>query len=115
MFAMRKKTRWEIELVKRLESTASSLSTTRYNVVCVSSRTAPLINLHLFRKALIMFNWLTPLTSILSKQNDELDFSEKSSKEKTSKPLLHVFLHAPPPALLDLVNGLSDDIYAFYR
>ncbi|EJD01047.1 uncharacterized protein FOMMEDRAFT_21505 [Fomitiporia mediterranea MF3/22] len=96
MFAMRKKTNWEIELVKRMESTASSLSTTR--------------------KALIMFNWLTPLTSILSAQDDELSFSEKSPKEKeTSKPLLQLFLRAPPPALLDFVNGLSDDIYAFYR
>lgn len=64
-----------------------------------------------------MFNWLTPLTSILSTREDDLDFSEKSAKKDKgpSKPLLHTFLHAPPPALLDLVNGLSDDIYAFYR
>lgn len=60
-----------------------------------------------------MFNWLNPLTSILATQNDELDFSEK--RKEVSKPLLHTFLHAPPPALLDLVNGLSDDIYAFYK
>ncbi|KAL5488151.1 hypothetical protein ACEPAI_6259 [Sanghuangporus weigelae] len=95
MFSMRKKTRWEIEMVKRLEFTASSLSTTR--------------------KALIMFNWLTPLTSILSAQDDELNFSEKSKSKDGSKPLLQAFLRAPPPALLDFVNGLSDDIYAFYR
>ena len=69
----------------------------------------------LLRKALIMFNWLTPLTSILATQNDELDFSEKGRNKETSRPLLHTFLHAPPPALLDLVNGLSDDIYAFSR
>ena len=62
-----------------------------------------------------MFNWLTPLTSILATQNDELDFSEKGKSKEASKPLLHTFLHAPPPALLDLVNGLSDDIYAFSR
>ncbi|KAL5530626.1 hypothetical protein ACEPAF_6884 [Sanghuangporus sanghuang] len=95
MFSMRKKTRWEIEMVNRLESTASSLSTTR--------------------KALIMFNWLTPLTSILSAQYDEFDFSEKSKSKDGSKPLLQAFLRAPPPALLSFVNGLSDDIYAFYR
>ncbi|KAH8113363.1 hypothetical protein DFH11DRAFT_1510465 [Phellopilus nigrolimitatus] len=100
VFSKRSKTPWEIEVVKRLEATASSLSTTRQAL----------------GKALIMFNWLTPLTSILATRNDELDFSEKSPKEKEpSKPLLHTFLHAPPPALLDLVNGLSDDIYAFYR
>ncbi|KAI5118556.1 hypothetical protein M0805_002936 [Coniferiporia weirii] len=95
LFSKRTKTSWEIELVKRLETTASSLSTTR--------------------KALIMFNWLSPLTSILATRNDELDFSEKSKNKELSKPLLHTFLHAPPPALLDLVNGLSDDIYAFYK
>ncbi|KAL5527286.1 hypothetical protein ACEPAG_6077 [Sanghuangporus baumii] len=95
MFQMRKKTRWEVEMVKRLESMASSLSTTR--------------------KALIMFNWLTPLTSILSAQDDELNFSEKSKSKDGSKPLLQAFLRAPPPALLNFVNGLSDDIYAFHR
>lgn len=64
-----------------------------------------------------MFNWLSPLTSILATRDDELDFSEKSSfrQKSPSKPLLHTFLHAPPPALLDLVNGLSDDIYAWYK
>ncbi|KAL5508352.1 hypothetical protein ACEPAH_5971 [Sanghuangporus vaninii] len=95
MFSMRKKTRWEIEMLNRLESTASSLSTTR--------------------KALIMFNWLTPLTSILSANVDEIDFSERSKSKDESKPLLQAFLRAPPPALLNFVNGLSDDIYAFYR
>ena len=62
-----------------------------------------------------MFNWLTPLTSILATQDNELDFSGKPEGKQTSKPLLHTFLHAPPPALLDLVNGLSDDIFAFYK
>lgn len=64
-----------------------------------------------------MFNWLTPLTAILATRSDEFDFSEKSSrsKEPAQKPLLHTFLHAPPPTLLEFVNGLSDDIHAFSR
>lgn len=62
-----------------------------------------------------MFNWLNPLTSILATRSDELDFSDKAKGKEGQKPLLHTFLHAPPPALLDLVNGLSDDIYAFSR
>ena len=98
--------------MKRLDATASSLSTTRSVEESFYGGLA-LMTYH--RKALIMFNWLTPLTSILATQNDELDFSEKGKSKEASKPLLHTFLHAPPPALLDLVNGLSDDIYAFYR
>ncbi|THH05125.1 hypothetical protein EW145_g5029 [Phellinidium pouzarii] len=115
LFSKRTKTSWEIELVKRLETTASSLSTTRQEIKSIHL-SCVLTRVHRCRKALIMFNWLTPLSSILATRSDELDFSEKPSKEKDpSKPLLHTFLHAPPPALLDLVNGLSDDIYAFYR
>lgn len=63
-----------------------------------------------------MFNWLTPLTAILATRSDEFDYSEKKSAGKDlQKPLLHTFLHAPPPRLLEFVNGLSDDIHAFSR
>ena len=31
------------------------------------------------------------------------------------KPLLHTFLHAPPPVLLEFVNGLADDAATFSR
>ncbi|KZT12971.1 uncharacterized protein LAESUDRAFT_640427 [Laetiporus sulphureus 93-53] len=94
---LRSKTRrpWDIELVKRCESTIGGLSLTR--------------------KCLILFNWLTPLTSILA-QHDSVPYSIDSSGAKSkSKPLLHTFLHTQPPVLLELVNGLSDDVYTFAR
>jgi len=62
-----------------------------------------------------MFNWLTPLTSILASQHEELDFTSRAKAKKQQKPLVQLFLRAPPPVLLDFVNGLSDDIYAWYR
>ncbi len=45
-----------------------------------------------------------------------MDYTQGSAKRaKSPRPLLHTFLHAPPPVLLELVNGLSDDICAFSR
>jgi len=38
-----------------------------------------------------------------------------SSFTLTSPTLLHRFLHAPPPLLLDLFNGVADDLYTFSR
>ncbi|KAH9951787.1 hypothetical protein B0H21DRAFT_775936 [Amylocystis lapponica] len=97
--ALRNKSRanWEIELVKRLESAIGGFSLTR--------------------KCLIMFNWLAPLTAILAQHSSDPSFSEHSaSMHKTKrKPLLHTFLHASPPVLLELINGLSDDVYTFSR
>lgn len=44
------------------------------------------------------------------------DFPSASPASKTkSKPLLYTFLHASPPVLLGLVNGLSDDLYTASR
>lgn len=34
----------------------------------------------------------------------------EAAKKKT-KPFLHAILYAPPPVLLELINGFSDDIY----
>ena len=59
------------------------------------------------RKCLILFNWLPPLTSILA-QHESDPYASGASKGKR-KPLLHTFLHAPPPVLLEFVNGLADD------
>ncbi|KAI0959792.1 hypothetical protein AcW1_004517 [Taiwanofungus camphoratus] len=99
--ALKNKSRppWEVELVKRCESSIAGFSLTR--------------------KCLILFNWLTPLTSILT-QHSSMPFvtehSSGSSLSKTKgKPLLHTFLHAPPPVLLGLINGLSDDVYTFSK
>ncbi|KDQ64799.1 hypothetical protein JAAARDRAFT_28436 [Jaapia argillacea MUCL 33604] len=94
---LRKQTRppWEKELVNRLESTVSGFS--------------------LSRRCLILFEWLTPLTSVLA--NHPVPFSTGGAKSKAvaKKPLLHTLLHTPPPVLLDLVNGLADDIYTFSK
>ncbi|OCH93626.1 hypothetical protein OBBRIDRAFT_885448 [Obba rivulosa] len=91
---------WELDLIKRLESTVAGLSLTR--------------------KCLILFNWITPLTSIQAQNSADIYVPtgslKKSARHKVkSKPFLHTFLHAPPPVLLDFVNGISDDIYTFSR
>ena len=62
---------------------------------------------------MILFNWLPPLTSILA-QNASDPYTSGSHKGKR-KPLLHTFLHAPPPVLLEFVNGLADDAATFSR
>jgi len=87
-----KKSAFEVELLRRLESTVSGLSLTR--------------------KCLIMFNWLTPLTSILAEHHASLVYNAGSGKTVPSprKPLLHTFLHAPPPVLLELVQAVADDV-----
>jgi hypothetical protein len=59
-----------------------------------------------------MFNWLTPLTSILAEHSASPVYTAGGAKAAPSsrKPLLHTFLHAPPPVLLELVQALADDV-----
>jgi len=87
----------ELNILKRLQSTASGLSFTR--------------------KLLLLFNWLGPLTAIMEQQT--VPFSSEQSIEnlakKVPKPFLHTVLYAPPPVLLDLVNSLADDIATWSR
>ncbi|KAI0723353.1 hypothetical protein C8Q76DRAFT_392312 [Earliella scabrosa] len=92
-FRGRKRPAWETELTKRLTSAIAGFSLTR--------------------KCLILFNWLPPLTSILDQHQQESYVS--GSKKGKRKPLLHTFLHAPPPVLLEFVNGLADDAATFSR
>lgn len=68
----------------------------------------------LTRKCLILFNWLEPLTSIQAQHSIDVSFDGTKTKAK-KRPLLHTFLHASPPTLLELINGLSDDIATFSR
>ncbi|KAJ3575166.1 hypothetical protein NP233_g1268 [Leucocoprinus birnbaumii] len=78
-----------LELVKRLTLTASGLSMTR--------------------KTLLLFNWLQPLTEIMSQQS--VPFSaEQSTVKKDSRPFLQMLMYAPPPVLLELVNAIADDL-----
>ncbi|KAF8528907.1 hypothetical protein BU17DRAFT_73160 [Hysterangium stoloniferum] len=94
---------WEIAMLQRFDSTIAGLS--------------------LARKCLILFNWLTPFTSITAPQPlpfasaSKLDDSVHNLRKKPppKPPLLHTFLHAPPPLLLDLLNSLADDIATFSR
>ena len=65
------------------------------------------------RKCLILFNWLPPLTSILAQHQSDAYVS--GAHKGKQKPLLHTFLHAPPPVLLEFVNGLADDAATFSR
>ncbi|KAI0771884.1 hypothetical protein BD413DRAFT_546847 [Trametes elegans] len=82
---------WETELLKRLTSAVAGFSLTR--------------------KCLILFNWLPPLTSILTQHSSDPYATQKGKQ----KPLLHTFLHAPPPVLLEFVNGLADDAATFSK
>jgi hypothetical protein len=104
---------WQQALGKRLESARSGFSFTR--------------------KMLILLNWLTPLSTIMAQK--AVPYSSSSSStvphgltdvpaKKTSPsftgdllshPFLQALLSAPPPVLLDLVNGLSDDLYTLSR
>lgn len=105
---------WQHAMVRRLESARSGFSFTR--------------------KMLILFNWLTPLSTILAQKTvpyaslDGSFFSHPIADAPAKKPpsspfagqlLSHPFLQAllaaPPPVLLDFVNGLSDDIYTLSR
>ncbi|KAF8741440.1 Peroxisomal biogenesis factor 11 (PEX11), partial [Rhizoctonia solani] len=71
----------------------------------------------LVRKCLILFNWLGPLLQIINPAS--VPFSESdplaSRSSGKSRPLLHRFLHASPPVLLELFNSLADDVYTFSR
>ncbi|KAI0676887.1 hypothetical protein C8Q78DRAFT_960470 [Trametes maxima] len=90
-FRGRKRSPWETELLKRLTSAIAGFSLTR--------------------KCLILFNWLPPLTSILAQHTADPYATQKGKQ----KPLLHTFLHAPPPVLLEFVNGLADDAATFSK
>lgn len=112
------RSRWEHELFKRFDATMSGLSLSRYVTIC----TEPEQQVTLPRKCLILFNWLTPLTTITAPQPLPYLSSSKMAasihglkKSPPPPPLLHTFLHAPPPVLLDLLNSLSDDIATFSR
>ncbi|GJJ07383.1 hypothetical protein Clacol_001585 [Clathrus columnatus] len=90
---------WEVNVLQRLDNTTSGLS--------------------LARKCLILFNWLTPYTTITAPQR--LPFTPAGlstlggGKKPPKPPILHTFLHAPPPVLLDMLNGLADDVSTFSR
>jgi len=85
---------WDLELTKRLNSTANGLSFTR--------------------KLLLLFNWLSPLTVITAQQS--VPFSrEHSTPKSSSRPFLHALLHTPPPVLLEFVHALADDAVTYYK
>ncbi|KAL0581986.1 hypothetical protein V5O48_000044 [Marasmius crinis-equi] len=65
------------------------------------------------KKTLLLFNWLDPLTTILSQQHS-VPFSSVdplAPKKQQNNSFLQSMLVAPPPVLLDLVNAIADDLY----
>ncbi|KAF8743865.1 hypothetical protein AX14_000261 [Amanita brunnescens Koide BX004] len=87
---------WNIELVKRLESTANGLSFTR--------------------KLLLLFNWLSPLSIITAQQTVPFSLENSSQAAKTSsRPFLHALLHTRPPVLLEFIHGLADDAATYSK
>ncbi|KAF7433234.1 hypothetical protein PC9H_005184 [Pleurotus ostreatus] len=85
---------WEAPLVTRLDKAASHFSFTR--------------------KLLLLFNWLSPLTAIMSQQTASLS-DVNDSKKVAPKPFLQAALEAPPPVILELVNAVSDDVATLSR
>jgi len=70
----------------------------------------------LVRKCLIMFNWLTPLLEITNPPPlPYTDGDSLASKRQQKRSLLHRFLHASPPTLIDFANFLADDTYTLHR
>lgn len=86
------------------------------------------------RKMLILFNWLSPLHTILSQKAVPYTSLDSSILDGTSKvplpnpssprsltehflshPFLQALLAAPPPVLLDLVSGLAEDVTTLSR
>lgn len=72
------------------------------------------------RKCLILFDWLSPLNSILarhtSSHSSSDSFFDTPRKQKSApKPLLYTFLHTPPPVLLELIQSVSDDVSTFSK
>lgn len=82
---------WEVALLARLTPTVAGLS--------------------LARKCLLLFNWLEPLNNI-TREEDSISYTTQTSSplKGAPQPLLYPFLQAPPPVLLDLVNGIAEDI-----
>lgn len=66
--------------------------------------------LSLSRKCMILFNWLAPLSTISAPES-----LTATSKKSPPQPFLRKLLHAPPPVLLDLLCGVSDDLSTFYK
>lgn len=82
---------------------------------------------------LLLLNWLAPLSTVMAQKT--VPYSSVGSStiphgladaparkpspsftgDLLSHPFLQALLSAPPPVLLDLVNGLSDDIYTLSR
>jgi len=126
------KSAWQREIVQRLLAAKNGFSFTRWVTLCSTSL---LTTDGAHRKMLIMFNWLTPLSQVVAQQSVPYSSfgsslsphsftaapasSSKPSQSWTgpflSHPFLRALLSAPPPVLLELVNGLSDDIYALSR
>lgn len=105
---------WEQSLIKRLESTASGFSFTRF-LASLQSHVSTL-TLKPCRKMLLLFNWLGPLTAIRAQQSVpySAELTTETSK-KTTRPFLHTVLYAPPPVLLEMVNAVADDIATFSK
>lgn len=102
-----------------MEGTVSGLSLARYDAKDPSPFF--LVFTPLSRKCLILFNWLSPLTTITARQSlpyataSKFGDAEGKKKHLPKQPLLYQFLHAPPPVLLDLLNSFADDIATFSR
>jgi len=57
------------------------------------------------------------MTSILAEHSASPAYGAEGKKTSPlpQKPLLHTFLHASPPILLDLVQSVADDIYTWSK
>jgi hypothetical protein len=69
----------------------------------------------LYRKCLILFNWLPPLTNIIARHAESAPYLSEKGKGGLGKkkPFMHTLLNSPPPVLLELANAIADDLYTF--
>lgn len=64
----------------------------------------------------MLFNWLSPLSTITAQQAVPFSLENSSKASKTnSRPFLHALLHTPPPVLLEFIHGLADDAATYSR
>ncbi|KAG8850245.1 hypothetical protein FRB96_000477 [Tulasnella sp. 330] len=98
---------------------SASVFTSKVGMDLTARLRSTMAGLSLTRKCLIMFKWLTPLIEITNPP--PIPFASISSsqslgaKQSQNPSILYRLLHASPPVLLDLTNGLADDTFTLSK
>lgn len=97
---------WESVILTRITPAVAGISLTRsfFTRIVNTDQSYPC------RKCLILCNWLDPLNAIMRREESTPFISNVSISKSVDQPFLYPLLNAPPPLLLDLVNGIAEDI-----